>query len=307
VVSLPDDVPSDGANAIGVGGYAALVGLRLAGAVVPRTPLPVLRAAADLAGAAGYALGAGARRGGASNLSAVIDRRDPELVALRLREAFRTQAQNYVDMFRIPKSTLAELAALVDMEGWENVDQALAADRGAIFAAAHLGNIDLVVQFACARGIAVTIPVEPLEPRALLDYVSGLRTAHGLLRLVPIDEGALAAIFQALGRNEVVGFAIDRDVQGTGAPTAFLGRRARLSHAPALVARRGRAPILPATVRRLPDGRFHARIHPAIWPARGISTSELMAAVTAPIEEAVRQTPGQWVMFQPLFEPPEAP
>jgi KDO2-lipid IV(A) lauroyltransferase len=277
--------------------------MHVAGFVVPRTPLRLLRTAADVAGAAGYALGTGARRGGATNLSAAVDPGDPDLLALRLREAFRTQAQNYVDLFRIPALPIEAFDELVDMEGWEHVAAARAAGRGAVLAAAHLGNIDLVVQNVCARGVDVTIPVEPLRPRALLDYVTSLRTAHGL-KLVPIDEGALTAVFAALKRGEVVGFAIDRDVQSTGQTTPFLGRPARLSHAPALVARRARTPVLPASVRRLPNGRFQATVHEPIWPSDHHSVPEFMVAIVAPIEAAVRQTPGQWVMFQPLFEPP---
>lgn len=275
--------------------------MRLGAALVPRLSPPLVHSAADLAGAVAYALGARARRGGAGNLSAVVDPTDPDLVALRLREAFRTQARNYVDLFRVPALSIEELAGLIDVEGWENVDAALAAGRGGIFASAHLGHIDLVAQVACARGVPVTIPVEPVRPRALLELVSRLRTAHGL-QLVPIDEGALAAVFRALRRNEIVGFAIDRDVQGSGELTPFLGRRARLSHAPALVARRSRAPILPAVTRRASGGRFEAHVFAPVWPARGTSVADLMAAATAPIEQAVRQSPGQWVMFHPLFE-----
>jgi KDO2-lipid IV(A) lauroyltransferase len=133
--------------------------------------------------------------------------------------------------------------------------------------------------------------------------VTRLRTAHGL-RLVPTDQGALVAVLRALRRGEVVGFALDRDVAGTGQTTRFLDRRARLSHAPALISRRTGAPVLPASVQRLPTGRFAAQVHSPVWPSDHPSADELTAAILAPIERAVRQTPGQWVMFQPLFEPP---
>src|SRR5690349_20872855 len=133
-------------------GWVALAGMRVAGYVVPWMPLPLLRSAADVAGAAGYTLGTAARRGGATNLAAAVDPADPDLLALRLREAFRTQAQNYVDLFRIPALPIEAFGDLVDMKGWEHVVAARAAGRGAVLAAAHLGNIDLVVQHVCARG-----------------------------------------------------------------------------------------------------------------------------------------------------------
>jgi len=283
-------------------GWLALGAFRAGGALVPRLPIAAVRAAADVAGLASYALSRGARRALARNLTTVLDPGDPDLVALRVREAFRAQTQNYVDLFRIPALRLDQIERMVELNGWENVESARGAGRGAVLAAVHLGNVDLVAQITCALGVPVTIPVEPLSPRALLEYVTALRTAHGL-RLVPIDEDALGAVSAALRRGEVVGFAVDRDVQGSGQPTPFLGRRARLSHAPALVARRHRAPILPASVRRLPGDRFVATIHPPVWPRPGLSTAALMAEIVHPLEDAIRHTPGQWVMFQPLFEP----
>jgi lauroyl/myristoyl acyltransferase len=290
---------------VSLAGWLALGGMRLGAALVPRLPFSLVRAAADVAGLASYGLSTRPRRALASNLSSVLDPGDPDLIALRLREAFRTQTHNYVDLFRLPSLTLGRIERMIDLDGWGQVDEVLAAGRGGVLAAAHLGNIDLVAQVACAHGTPVTIPVEPLAPRALLEYVTALRAAHGL-RLVPVDEDALGAVSAGLKRGELVGFAVDRDVQGSGRATSFLGRHARVSHAPALIARRHRTAILPASVRRLPGGRFHATIHPPVWPRPGASTASLMSEVLAPIEAAIRDTPGQWVMFQPLFDGAEA-
>jgi KDO2-lipid IV(A) lauroyltransferase len=218
------------------------------------------------------------------------------------------QGQNYVDLLRIPTLTADELERLVDMEGWHHLEMALAAGHGAIFAALHLGNVDLAVQAVCARGVHVTIPVETIEPPALFDYVTNLRTAHGL-QLVPIGPSTFRVLLKALREGGVAGIVVDRDVHGTGRPTPFLGRAARLSHAPALLSLRARAPIVPASVIRLGNGRFRARIHPPIWPperGRGADAVEaMMREVVIPLETAVRQTPGQWVMFQRLFPTPE--
>lgn len=288
-----------------VAGWLALAGMRLAGGLVPRLPTRFLRAAADVAGLASYALAGKRRRGLVGNLSAVVDPGDPDLVALRAREAFRTQAHNYVDLFRVPRLSPGQIEAMVEIEGWEHIQAVLAAGRGGILVVAHLGNLDLVAQLVCVRGVPVTVPVEPLVPRSLFRYVSALRSAHGL-RLVPADGDALAAVSAALKRGELVGFAVDRDVQGSGEPTPFLGRRAGLSHAPALLSRRRRAPVVPASAVRLPGGRFLATVHRPIWPEIGHSNSALMARALAPIEAAISQTPGQWVMFHPLFEPTEA-
>ncbi|HEY3111722.1 MAG TPA: hypothetical protein VGL23_23400, partial [Chloroflexota bacterium] len=210
------------------GPTATLLAMRAGAAIVPALPTELAGALGEVGGAAAYALGRVARRGIASNLAAVLGPFDPDLVALRAREAFRTQAANYLDLFRLPRLSLAEVERRVDVAGWEHLESALGGGRGAILAAAHLGNIDRVAQVACARGRPVTIPIEPIEPPELLALVTGLRAAHGL-ELVPVDRGALRSVVRALRAGGVAGFTIDRDVQRTGQPTPLFGRTARLS------------------------------------------------------------------------------
>jgi phosphatidylinositol dimannoside acyltransferase len=273
--------------------------MRAGAAIVPALPPWAADALGQIGGAAAYALGGAARRGVAANLAVVLGRDDPDLVALRAREAFRTQAANYVDLARLPAMSLEEVERRVDMVGWSNLEAALSGGRGAILVAAHLGNIDLIAQFACARGRPVTIPIEPIEPPELLALVTGLRSAHGL-RLVPIDRGALPAVVRTLRRGGVAGFVVDRDIQGSGQATTLFGRTARLSHAPAVLALRTGAPIVPARTRRRPDGRFAARLGEPIAPTG--TPAELMARIARWLEDAIRETPGQWVMFERLFD-----
>ncbi|HEY3109494.1 MAG TPA: hypothetical protein VGL23_12115, partial [Chloroflexota bacterium] len=56
----------------------------------------------------------------------------------------------------------------------------------------------------------------------------------------------------------------------------------------------------PARTRRLPGGRFAARLDAPIAPAG--RAADLMARLARWLEDAIRETPGQWVMFQPLFD-----
>jgi phosphatidylinositol dimannoside acyltransferase len=308
VVSLPADVagalpaePSvtDSRPRPGRGGGLTLLTMRVGVAIAPLLPGAPARALAEIGGAAAYALGAAARRGVAANLAVVLGRHDPDLVALRAREAFRTQAANYLDLVGLSRLSLDEIEQRVVLEGWQHLESALSGGRGAILAAVHLGNVDLVAQLACARGLSVTFPIEPIEPRELLALVTGLRSAHGL-ELVPTDRGALRAIVRALRAGGLVGLAIDRDVQGSGQPTPLFGRSARLSHAPAVLALRTGAPIVPAGTHRLGAGRYAARLGPPIAPTG--TAADLMARVVPWLERAIRETPGQWVMFQPLFD-----
>src|SRR5262245_22542430 len=87
----------------------ALLAMRAGAALAPALSPGLSEALAELGGAAAYLLGAAARRGLAANLAAALGPDDPDLVALRTREAFRTQAANYLDLFRLPALALEQI------------------------------------------------------------------------------------------------------------------------------------------------------------------------------------------------------
>lgn len=285
--------------------HPSVVVMKLGALVVPHLPATMLEPLAAILGATAYVVARPARRGLARNLVPVLGGDDADLVALRAREAFRTQAANYLDLFRIPALTLEQIAALVELRGGEHITAALAAGRGAILATVHLGNVDLVAQVARARGFPVTIPVEPLRPSALFALVSRLRSAHGI-RLVPIDGAAFGEVGAVLRRGEVVGLVVDRDAAGSSESLPFFGRSARLSIAPVLLALRYGAPILPVRCQRLSGGRYLAEVGAPIDRASAGSTRARARAMAlellAALEGAIRQAPGQWVMFVPVFQ-----
>lgn len=343
--------------------------MRFGAALLPLAPRTVASVLAELVGALGYVFGRRARLGVGRNLVVVLGRGDPDLIARRARQAFRTQAMNYVDLLRVPRMELGEIAASVDVQGWERFEEARARGRGVVVAAVHLGNIDLVAQVACARRVPVTIPVEAIKPRELYDFVTALRAAHGL-RLVPVGVGTLGVLVAALRRGDVVAMAIDRDVAVGDHRGTFFGRSARVSAAAVVLARRAGAALVAARVERVIAGeavepavaardgggvaadrgtegrgdggpwswrwwrRGRVRLLSALgvtgsgrWVAKGDELAgperavaggasdavrfvvELsgplepsMTALTGWLEEAIRRTPGQWVMFQPLFD-----
>src|SRR5262245_36474922 len=92
--------------------HPALLAMRAGAALAPALSPGLSEALAELGGSAAYLLGAAARRGLAANLAAALGPDDPDLIALRAREAFRTQAANYLDLFRLPALDLARIEPL---------------------------------------------------------------------------------------------------------------------------------------------------------------------------------------------------
>ena len=176
-------------------GRVALLGLRIGARVVPALPRPAWRGWPSLA-ARRPTCSAAARAGAAGRQPRGRARRSTTLIWWRCgcarRSGPRPPTTSTSSGMPRPDARRDRAAASTSTAG-RDLEAAAGGRRGAILAAAHLGNIDLVAQVACARGLPVTIPIEPLEPPELLDLVTGLRAAHGL-ELVPVDRGALRAV-----------------------------------------------------------------------------------------------------------------
>ncbi len=297
-------------------GWTTYACLRLLGIAVRLLSDQSIDRLAAIGGSFAYLVAVGSRRSATRNLSTVIGRSDPDLLALRVREAFRTQTANYCDLVGIPLRSPAELASRIQMEGLRHLDKARATGRGTLLVCAHLGNFDAAGQIAVHLGLPVLVLVEPIRPKKLLDYVTRLRANFGL-RFVPIDDTSMGGAIQELRGGGIIAVAIDRDTRGSGDLVRFFGGNAQLSSAVVTLARRTRSCIVPFAAYRLGGGRFRLVIRSAIdsetVPARvpdeelsstireRMPARILMEKVVTEIECLIRREPGQWVMFSPLF------
>ena len=198
-------------------------------------------------GPAGAPAQPGGRPGGAPGL--------PLPAAPYVRGAYRTQCANYADLLRGRRLSAAEASArtVAEGEGWAPFRQAIAARRGALLVTAHLGRIELMSHFLGGLGIPLTLPVERIEPPALLELVTSLRTRPGFT-LVPSDLG-LRPTLRALQRGDAVVLFADWDSTGHGVEVPFFGRPARLPAGPALLAVRTGAPLFVAFAFEGPSGQ----------------------------------------------------
>lgn len=225
------------------------------------------------------------------------------------RRSFEHAMMNYADLFRLGTPDSVALVRDLRPVGLEHLSEALQGGKGAILVGAHLGNYDTLVQVLARDGHKVLIPVEPIEPPALLELVRSQRAALGT-DFESIGPQLLRRMSDHLRTGNVVVVLSDRDVQGTGQPVRFFGRTVALPTAAVLLALRTGAPILGASGARLPDDRIAGWITPAlrIWEP-GVSRTPReriqvgMEAIVALLEAQIRRDPGQWVVQQPIFAP----
>lgn len=272
---------------------------RVAGAWVPRIPPAIGYPLFSLIGGLVHRFSASARANVRDNIRHVLGPGPPQSQIDRLaRGTFDYVAFNYYDLFRLPTLSPSRVKAMVQVEGWENVESALSLGKGVVMTSAHFGNIEVVLYAMLLRGLPITIPAERVEPPELFDYLSALRMSQGL-KIIPID-GPMLDLFRTLRRGGVAGVAGDRNVSEAGTVVEFFGAPARLPDGHVRLAMRTGAPLILGFSQRLGRDSYRARFWPHFCiPEEGTEDERLaagMAYVVEGLEETIRAHPEQWVV-----------
>jgi KDO2-lipid IV(A) lauroyltransferase len=228
---------------------------------------------------------------------------DEEEVQALVRQACVNVVKGHYDLLRVNRLTVEEIKEMVDVEGLEIVERALAFGQGVVAISAHLGNVDLVGQLPLAYGIPITGAVLHIQPERLFRYLLELRTSHGL-RLIPSDEPMLE-LFRALKRGEIIALPCDRELGDHVRPVEFFGSLANLPDGPVRVAMRTGAALIPVFTVRRPDETFLIQVEPPLeMPRTGDLEADVAATmkmVVQVMERYISRHPEQWLVATPVW------
>jgi KDO2-lipid IV(A) lauroyltransferase len=185
---------------------------------------------------------------------------------------------------------------LVDIEGRENLLQALAGGRGVLMFSAHFGNWEVLPAVAGGR-IPFHAIVRALDNPYIDRHLSRLRTRLGTLIINKF--GASRPILQALRRGEIVCILIDQNVLRSQALFVdFFGRPAGTTPGLAAFQAKTGAALLPVFC--LPRGRRYVlRILPpppiAASERRTDAVLKITQFCTKIVEQEIRRFPEAWL------------
>lgn len=225
----------------------------------------------------------------------------PAELRREVHRTFDSYARYWMESFRLPGMTPADLDRQMVAEGIPLLDAALEGGNGVVMALPHLGGWDFGGAWLATQGYPITVVVEPLQPPELFEWFASFRRTLGLT-VVPLGPDAGRIVLSALRRNEVVGLLCDRDIDGTGVEVDFFGERTTLPAGPVTLALRTGAPVLPTAVYF--DGRGHRGvIRPPLALARSGSLRADVATGTQlladALQELIAHAPEQWHVLQP--------
>ncbi|MGC4893600.1 phosphatidylinositol mannoside acyltransferase [Micromonospora sp. DT31] len=223
--------------------------------LVRALPRPVAAAAFRVGADRAHRRDGAATRRLRANLRRVVGPELPEaeLDAL-VRAGLRSYARYWMEAFRLPGLSRAEILAGFHLDGQELLAADVAAGRGAVVALPHAGNWDAAGAWVAATGWPMTTVAERL-PKGVYERFVTFREGLGM-EILPNTGGprpAFDVLVDRLRAGFVVPLLADRDLSARGVEVDFFGSRTRMPAGPALLAVRTGAPLYVASLWYEPD------------------------------------------------------
>ena len=210
------------------------------------------------------------------------------------RKTFEHFGMITCDFLQIPKRSMEEFNATVEVVGYEHLDNALALGHGCIFITGHFGNWERASTWMSTHGYKLNVVARDADDTGVNAIVNELRTKTGTQVL---SRGAAARpILEALKRNELVGILPDQNADEIFIP--FFGKPAGTVLGPGVIHKRTGAPVVPGYAIRIGPGRYRFEVHPPLVPVEGYDVKEgMMRAIHASLEGVIRKYPEQYLWF----------
>ena len=188
------------------------------------------------------------------------------------------------------------------------LENARSLGRGVIFVSGHVGNWELLARRVAMAGIPSASIAKAATDAHTTRWIERFRAQGKLTTIWRESSSAPRQMLQTLRNNGVLGLLVDQDTRVQSVFVPFFGKLAKTPRAAADLALRTQAPLVVGFCQRLPSGHYCLSMRCVPVPTQRDENAvlSLTAALNLEIENAIRQTPEQWVwMHQRWKTPPE--
>jgi KDO2-lipid IV(A) lauroyltransferase len=198
----------------------------------------------------------------------------------------------------------------ITMSGIEHLEDAKARGKGLMLISGHFANWEILPfvgrEYGFCGGMVVRPPNNPYVSR----WMEAVRGRNGMQEQIPKGAQGMRRTFALLRKGDAICLLVDqRTSEGIKVP--FFGRDAFTTPAPAALALKLGAVIVPVSNERLDGAHFHIHAYPIIEPPNtGDSDRDLVAftaRITRFIEDRARERPGQWLWIHKRWVKDDAP
>jgi len=215
-----------------------------------------------------------------------------------LREMWDNLGRTIAEYAHLDKMSIKGPNPRIVLAGLEHADVALASGKPVIFISGHFANWE-VIQFAAAQyGVEGGAVYRPVNNPFVDHWMVRQRMRNGTPEQIAKGAQGTRRIFTLLRGGKAIFLLVDQKTnEGVAAP--FFGRDAMTTPAPAALALKLGAILLPVSNERIGDTRFRITAHPPIDYSPSADHDRDILALTEKInekvEQMVRYRPSQWL------------
>lgn len=212
------------------------------------------------------------------------------------RETFENLGRSLMEVCRLYHGRGEDIFDRIEVRGREHFEAAHAKGKGVVFLTAHCGNWE-VLALACYHlfGEAMSVVARRQNNPYLNRMVEKMRMHYN--NSVIYKQGALKGMLSVLKKGGNIGLLADQAVfPAEGVLIDVLGRKAWASKAPAVIAKKSGATIIPSFIHR-EEGRFVITINPAHRFCGDMSEEGIQVEtqlLSRYVEDFIVAHPSQW-------------
>jgi len=232
-----------------------------------------------------------------ANLKAAYPDKCAEEIERITREVCENLGRVVAEYPHLDKLTI-EPGGRIEVDGVEHITRAKQSGKGVMFISGHFANWETMPVTAEKLGLEGAIVYRPPNNPFVDRYISRMRASGGPKEQISKGAQGTRRIFTLLRRGKCILMLVDQKTW-EGVPAPFFGREAMTTPAPASLALKLGAILLPASAERLDGAHFRVKVHPPVeFVPTGDSEQDVLdltAKINATIEAMVRERPSQWL------------
>jgi len=231
------------------------------------------------------------------NLRRVYPHKNPAWHKATALASFAELGRTTFEMPHVFLRSREYLKSRIEIDGAEEVQQAISAGRGVIFVGFHFSNWELGAQALSLSGFPCSQIYRPLRQKPLEEMLSHWRERFGN-KLHSRDE-SIRWIPKTLKQGGVLALLADQHLSN-GVPVPFLGHLAKSTIMPAVYARKYDTPVFSGILHRIGHGfHFHFELRQIDFPEASDNVDQDLCDFTeatyANYAEAIHQRPELWL------------
>ncbi|HEY3777513.1 MAG TPA: lysophospholipid acyltransferase family protein [Rhizomicrobium sp.] len=224
-----------------------------------------------------------------------------------IRAMWDNLGRNIAEYAHLDKMSIHGTCPRIALAGLENYQRAAATGKGIIFVSAHFANWEVMPIAATQHGVEGGAVYRPVNNPFVDRWLVRQRQANGPKEQIAKGAQGTRRIFTLLRGGKAIFILVDQKTN-EGVAVPFFGRDAMTTPAPAALALKLGAVLVPISNERLARARFRMTAHPPIdFVPSGDHARDVLALtgrINEAIEGCVRYQPSQWLWIHRRWPKP---